>query len=141
MKRSWAISQFGNSRGQSLVEFSLSCLMLVILLLVVFEFGRMLLVYTTVANAARIGTRYAEVHGSTGSAYSTSGVKDVVKNYLSAAPMNTSSANLFIIVSPATGGSIGTSVTVTVNYKYDPFMTYFPLGVYLASTSQGVIAF
>ena len=115
--------------------------MLVILLLVVFEFGRMLLVYTTVANAARVGTRYAEVHGNAGSAYSTSGVQGVVKNYLSAAPMNTSSANLFIDVSPATGGSIGTAVTVTVNYKYDPFMTYFPLGVYLASTSQGVIAF
>ncbi len=115
--------------------------MLVVLLLAVFEFGRMLLIYTTVANAARVGTRYAEVHGNTNSAYTTSDIQSVVKNYLSAAPMNTSSANLFIIVSPASGSSIGSTVTVTVNYKYDPFMTYFPLGVYLASTSQGVIAF
>ena len=115
--------------------------MLTILLLTVFEFGRMLLVYTTVANAARVGSRYAEVHGNTGTAYATLDVQNVVKNYLSAAPMNTASGNLFIDVSPATGGTIGTTVTVTVNYKYDPFMTYFPLGVYLASTSQGVITF
>jgi Flp pilus assembly protein TadG len=144
LKRRPTESRQRTSRGQNLVEFSLSCLMLVILLLTVFEFGRMLLIYTTVANAARIGTRYAEVHGSQSSAaYSSTQITAVVKNYLSAAPMNTSSANLFIDVSPTSGAGagVGATVTVTVNYKYDPFMTYFPLGVYLASTSQGVIAF
>ena len=43
----------------------------VIMLLFVVEMGRMLLVYTTVANAARAGVRYAIVHGSTRTAGST----------------------------------------------------------------------
>lgn len=139
MKRPPTESRRSKSGGQNLIEFSLSCLMLCVLLLAVFEFGRMLLIYTTVANAARVGTRYAEVHGAHSPATATQ-VQAVVTNYLAAAPMNTASANLFITVTGA-GGAIGSLVTVTVNYKYDPFMTYFPLGVYLASTSQGVIAF
>lgn len=113
--------------------------MLVILMLGVFELCRMVLVYTTVANAARIGMRFAEVHGADNSATSTD-VQNVVKSYLTAAPMNTSSSNLFITVS-GVGGAIGTTVTVTVDYQYDPFMTYFPLSVYLGSTSQGVITY
>lgn len=100
----------------------------------------MVLVYTTIANAARIGTRYAIVHGSeagTGAA-TASDVQTVVTNYLSTAPMNTGAA---LISVTGAGGAIGSTVTVTVNYKYDPFVSFFPLSVYLASTSQGVISF
>jgi Flp pilus assembly protein TadG len=97
------------------------------------------LVYTTLANAAREGVRYAEVHGIDSSA-TVAQIQAVVKNYLGAAPMNTSGANLAINVS-GNGGTIGSPVTVTVSYVYDPFMTYFPLSVNLGSTSQGVITF
>jgi Flp pilus assembly protein TadG len=123
-----------------LIEFALSALMLIILLFGVFEITRMLLVYTTIANSARIGTRFAIAHGSSsGTAAATaSDVQAVVTNYLGTAPMNTGSA---LISVTGAGGAIGSTVTVTVNYQYDPFMTYFPLNVYLASTSQGVIAF
>jgi Flp pilus assembly protein TadG len=120
-----------------MVEFALSVLMLTILLFGVFEITRMLLVYTTVANAARIGARYAQVHGADSPA-TVANVKTVVRNYLKTAPMNTASA--LIDVAPAPG-AIGSTITVTVNYRYDPFMTYFPLNVYLASTSQGVVTF
>ena len=51
-------------RGQSLVEFSIVSLMVCILALAAVEIGRVILVYTTVANAARAGVRYAVVHGS-----------------------------------------------------------------------------
>ncbi len=51
--------------GTSLVEFSVVALLSVLMLLFIVEMGRMLLVYTTVANAARAGLRYAVVHGST----------------------------------------------------------------------------
>jgi Flp pilus assembly protein TadG len=115
-------------------------LMLIFLLLGVFEVGRMVLVYTTIANAARIGVRYAEVHGPLSSApYTAAAVQAVVQNYLGTAPMNT--ANASVTPSPSTPGAIGSTVTVTVSYTYDPFMTYFPLNVPLGSTSQGVIAF
>jgi len=51
-------------RGSTQIEFALVCVQLVVLLLAMFEFGRMVLVYSTVANAAKTGLRYAIVHGS-----------------------------------------------------------------------------
>jgi hypothetical protein len=54
-------------RGQAVKpswSLAVVALMTVIMLLFVVEMGRMVLVYTTVANAARAGVRYAIVHGS-----------------------------------------------------------------------------
>jgi Flp pilus assembly protein TadG len=127
----------GNCRGQSLVEFSICVFLMVMLMLGVVEIGRMVLVYTTCANAAKAGVRYAEVHG-VDSAASTTDVQTVVQNYLSAAPLTATNAT---ITSSGLGGAIGTMVTVTVVYPYDPLSTYFPLSVSVGSTSQGVITF
>lgn len=127
----------GDSRGQTLVEFSLTVFMLVMVLLGVVEIGRMVLVYTTIANAAKAGVRYAEVHGAD-SAVSASQVQTVVQNYLSAAPLSSASAT---ITSSGVGGAIGSTVSVTVTYPYDPLTSYFPLSVTLGSSSQGVITF
>ncbi len=52
-------------RGSSLVEFALVSFQLLLVIFAAFEFGRMILVYTTVASATRIGVRYAIVHGNT----------------------------------------------------------------------------
>lgn len=138
-------------RGQSLVEFALSTLVLITLLLGVVEIGRMILVYTTVANATRAGVRYAIVHGFNNPA--TVPVETVVTNFLSAAPMNTGA------VTPTVACSIdgstystcaalnsntkpGCRVKVSVNYTYDPFLRYFPWpSINLGSTSRGVITF
>jgi Flp pilus assembly protein TadG len=53
------------------VEFAVVTVITVIMLLFVVEMGRMLLVYTAVANAARAGLRYAIVHGSSRAAGAT----------------------------------------------------------------------
>jgi Flp pilus assembly protein TadG len=133
------IRQLGNSRGQTLIEFAVSVFLLVMLLLGVFEISRMILVYTTVANAARVGARYAIVHGANASPTGTVAlVQGVVRNYLSAGPLT--SANATINVTGA-GGAIGSSVTVQVSYPYNPLVTYFPLTANLGSVSQGVITF
>ena len=137
MKRSFRLRLCGDSRGQSLVEFSISILLLVMLLLGVVEIGRLILVYTTIANAAKAGVRYAEVHGFN-SSVTNADVETVVKNYLSAAPIDVSSAT---ITPSGVGGAIGTSVTVTVSYPFTPLTTYFTLSCNLGSSSQGVITF
>jgi len=139
--------------GQSLIEFALSGLFLVTLLLGVVEIGRLVLVYTTVANAARAGARYAIVHGSDSLA-TTAQVQTVVKNFLSAAPMNTAAAGLSINITCSSDAGTtyaactvanakpGCRVKVSVNYPYDPFLRYFPWGtINLGSTTQGVITF
>ena len=137
--------------GQSLVEFSIVCFMLCILTLAVFEMGRMVLVYATIANAARVGARYAVVHGSSrsvgASASNASGpsnnpaqVLSVVTNFASAGILTTS--RLVITVTyPGSSNAPGQLVDVTVSYPYDPLTTFLPFRVNMGSTTQGVIAF
>ena len=136
-----------SNRGQTLVEFGLCAVLTVMLLLVVVEFGRMILVYTTLANAARIGVRYAMVHGSNHLA-TTTDVQNVVNNYLGAAAIDTSSATVSTTYPGYTAGGCasgaktpGCPVKISVSYQYQPMVTYFSLSVNLSSQSEGVITF
>jgi Flp pilus assembly protein TadG len=141
-------------RGSSLIEFALISFMFVILLTGVVEMGRMVLVYTTIANAARAGARYAIVHGGDRSGPGATGVngasgpgnvtnvQTVVKNFASAGLVNISA--LTITVSYPNGNNkAGSPVTVQVAYTYDPFVNYFGtlLNRSLGSTSQGIITY
>ena len=137
-------------RGQTLVEFSLVAFLCMVLLLSVVEISRMALVYTTVANAARAGSRYSIVHGGTrtgsgvdgpsGPAQNPAQVLTVVRNFASAGLLTT--GNLIITVDyPGASNAPGQQVSVSVIYPYDPLTTYFPLRVRLGSVSRGVIAF
>jgi hypothetical protein len=138
------------ARGQVLVEFAVVGFLSVILLFSIVEISRMALVYTTVANAARAGARYAIVHGGTrtgsgvdgpsGPALNPPQVITVIRNFASAGLLSTS--NLIITVNyPGASNAPGQLVAVTVIYPYDPLTTYFPLRVRLGSMSQGVVAF
>lgn len=128
-------------RGQTLVEFAMCAVLLLALLFAVIEFGRMMLVYTTIANAARIGARYAIVHGG-----DSTGTTTTVQDFLKAGTVNTSSATVAISLPGYPDGTSancttpGCRVNVTVTYPYDPLMTFFSLGsINFASSSQGVI--
>lgn len=135
--------------GSTLVEFSLVGFMFIIVLLGVFEMARMALVYTTVANAARVGTRYAIVHGADqtvspsgpGNPCTCPQVVTVVKNFASAGLLNT--ANLSVTVNYPNGNVAGSPVTVTTSYTYDPFVTFFNslLSTTMGSKSEGIIVF
>ena len=146
-----AAQRLSCSSGQDLVEFSLTCCMLCILTLGVFEMGRMVLVYNTVANAARVGARYAVVHGSSraagagaanasGPAANPAQVRTVITDFASAGLLNT--GRLVISVTyPGGSNAPGQLVDVTVSYPYDPLTPWLPLRVTLGSTTQGVIVF
>lgn len=137
--------------GSALVEFSLIAFMFIVVLIGVVELGRMLLVYNTLANAARAGARYAIVHGGertgTGSdgpsgPGSVSQVQTVVEDYASAGLLNTS--DLTVNVSyPDSSNAAGSRVSVTVTYPFTPMVSYFNsmLSTTLGSTSEGVITF
>ena len=147
-------SNAGNraERGSGLVEFSLVAFLLVMLLVGVVEMCRMVLVYNDVSQAARAGVRYAIVHGSDNPA-TPDDIKDVVKNFLSSAPVDTSNVLDPVITygclqpnctAPSSSSTAipGSTVQITVTYPYDPFVTYFPIsGINLSSTSKGVITF
>jgi len=138
------------SRGQTLVEFSLVTFMTVLLFLAIVEISRMVLVYTTVANAARAGVRYAVVHGSDPTGAGANGpsgpgnnppqVVTVIKNVASAGLLNTNA--LLITVNYLNASNLpGRMVSVTVIYPYDPFTSILPLRVRLGSVTQGVILY
>lgn len=138
-------------RGQGLVEFSVIAVMTVILLLFVAETGRMLLVYATVANAARAGVRYATVHGNSRATGSTvddasgpganpSQVVTVVKDFAGAGLL-TLSLLVINVTYPGGSNAPGQSVNITVVYPYNPLTTYFSKTLRLGSASQGVIVY
>ena len=138
--------RWSDAQGATLVEFGLITFMYLILLFSVVEMGRMLIVYTALANAAHAGTRYAIVHGSdlTSGASgpgNTTAVQTAVANFAAAGLLNTSSLNTSVSYSP--NNNPGSIVTVTVTYTYDPLLGYFSkiLNKTLGSTSEGVITF
>jgi Flp pilus assembly protein TadG len=144
------IERFRAERGSSMIEFSLIAFMFIIVLLGVVEMGRMILVYTTIANAARAGARYAIVHGA-GQTVSPSGpgspctctqIQAVVTNFASAGLVTTSLLTTTVNY-PDNSNAAGSRVTVTVSYPYDPMVRYFTslLSDTLSSTSQGVITY
>ena len=152
------------SRGSALVEFALVTFLLMMVMLSTIEFERMLLVYTTVADSARAGARYAIVHGADATPVSGPGnnpadVVTVIKNFATAGLLDKS--KLPTACPPTSGGGIcveyapplgsggaatntpGSRVTVTVSYPYDPFVGWFNtmLSVPLSSKTQGVICY
>lgn len=137
--------------GSSMIEFSLIAVMFVMLLLSVVEMGRLILVYTTLANAVRAGARYAIVHGAdrTGSGStgpsgpgSTTQVETVVKNIAKAGLLNTNQLNITVKYPDGTNDA-GSPVSVSATYTYDPMLRYFSsvLSPTVGSTSEGVITF
>jgi len=143
-----SIGRIKDAQGQSLVEFGIVAFLLIMVIFGVVDMCRMVLVYSTVANGARIGVRYAIVHGTNSPITDTSNsVQNVVKGYLRAGTVNAANANVTVAypdpAGTATSGCTdpGCRVTVTVSYPYDLLSSYFPLSVTLGSTSQGVITF
>jgi Flp pilus assembly protein TadG len=144
------IKRWKADRGSSQIEFAFIAVMFIIVLLGIVEMGRMVLVYTSVANAARVGARYAIVHGAdrTGTGVdgpsgtgSTTQVETVVKNFARAGLLDTT--KLTITVTYPNGNGPGKKVDVTVTYPYDPLVPYYSslLGKTVGSTSEGVITF
>lgn len=138
-------------RGQGLVEFTLVAVMTFIMLLFVVEMGRTLLVYTTVANAARAGVRYAIVHGSSRAAGAATNdasgpgnnpaqVVAVVKGFAGAGALTTSLL-VISVTYPNSSNAPGQPVNISVVYPYDPLTTYFSKTLRLGSASWGIITY
>jgi Flp pilus assembly protein TadG len=134
-----------------MVEFSLVAVMTVVMLLFVVEMGRMLLVYTTVANAARAGVRYAIVHGSSraagaaaddasGPGSNPAQVLTVITNFASGGLL-TPGLLVINVTYPGASNAPGQSVNITVVYPYNPLTTYFSKTLRLGSAAQGIIVF
>lgn len=137
-----------------MVEFAISTTALLLIIFGILEFSRVLYVYHTVSNAARLGSRWAMVRGSGCSVldYCNATSNDIQTWVRSQVPMfdangMTVSASWSDSNDPsvdcADGGTNapGHTVCVTVNYPFTfavPFVSTTPLT--LSSTSKMVIS-
>jgi Flp pilus assembly protein TadG len=105
---------FVNRSGQSMVEFALVVVMLLLLVVGICEFGRAWNLYQILANAAREGARLAALPtGFTNPAAVTARVQ----SYLQTGNVNPGKATITIGGAGVDGGT-GTQVSVTVTYPY-----------------------
>jgi Flp pilus assembly protein TadG len=135
-------------RGATLIEFALVTLLLMIILFAGIEFNRMVLVYTALANSARVGVRYAIVHGSdrtttagsdpASSQSDPTAVVTKVKQFASVGMLDTSALRVDVVY--PVDNKPGSLVKVKVTYPYDPWVV-LPLHVNLTSATQGIIVF
>jgi PKD repeat protein len=82
----------GHSRGQSLVEFALVLPVLLLLVLMALDFGRVFLGWVVLNNAARIGAQYASLHPQAWGSPGNSGQQAEYQGQIQAA-MNAVTAN------------------------------------------------
>jgi len=144
-------------KGQAAVEFALTVVFLMLLIVAFVELVMMLHTYNVIADAAKEGVRYAIVHGAgnTGGSGPTcpcaaidgAAGTGVVKTYAQYALHDTSAMTVTVNYNP--GGNNGAAacnkspclVRVTVSYPYQPF---FGLGwptVNVNAAAQGRIVF
>jgi len=148
-------------RGQSAIEFALTIVILVVLLVGMLELTMFVYTYSVLADAAKEGVRYAIVHGASGTAPAgptgvpqtgtswgtcssldsgTDSVVTAVQHYAALSLHSTSAIHVYVCY-PDKSNNPGSAVEVSVNYPYQPL---FGLGwpkVNVAATSAGRIMF
>jgi Flp pilus assembly protein TadG len=140
-----------NCEGQSLVETAVCLALLFTLMFGIMETGLAMYFYNTVAEAAREGSRYAMVHGSSCSGCIATNAS--IQTYVQGLGYpGVNSSNLTVSTTwPDTGASCtpslspcnnpGNNVVVTATYQFSWNIPFVPLGTLpLKSTSEVVIS-
>jgi Flp pilus assembly protein TadG len=138
MSRAKIVSKKKGERGNYAIEFGLCFVLFFSVLLGILDVTRGIYAYSFLAGAAKEGSRYAMVHGSsTGSKASSSDVQGVVQKWL-IGMVDPTSATVTTSWNPPSGNP-GSLVTVNVQYTYTP-ITSFLVGAWtLKSTSQTMV--
>ena len=129
--------QFGLS-GQGLSEFALLAPVAMLVLFCVVQAGQMIYAYSFVSYAARLGARYAGVHGSDSSSpFSSTSVTSYIQGLSSG--LKTSSLSATATSSP--NNSPGSTASVTVTYTYQPVRPFSQTTISLSSTAKTTISY
>jgi Flp pilus assembly protein TadG len=132
------------SEGQAIVEFALTLVILMILIISVLEMLGLIYTYTVIANSAKEGVRFAIVHGVDNSSPSgpgsTTAVSNRVKDFAGFAMHDVS--NLTIAVSyPDGNNNLASRVQVSVSYPFRPLFGMGWPSVTVFSNAAGRIVF
>ena len=137
-------------RGANLLEYALVLTLLLALLFAVIDFGRGLYAYHFVSNAAREGTRYAMVRGSTCTFPGCPATSSTIANYLDNVPAGIDPNQLSVTTTWNPGGSAscngvpnapGCVVEVAVSYNFNFMLPFLPKStVVMQSSSEMIIS-
>ena len=128
--------QLRDARGAALVEFALASTLFFTITFGTIEFGRMILDYNIVSNAAREGVRYAAVRGSSSGHAASAGD---VQTYVASRSVGLLSTSNVAVTWP-TGNGPGHAVQVQVQYSFTPIVTLLPqTAINLSSTTRSII--
>lgn len=130
-------------RGSALIEFSLSMTLLLTMMFGAMDFGRALYTYTEVSEAARQGTRYAIVRGSTCTSWTTACPASAtdVQTYLRDVPQGLHSSSMTVTTTWTPNNNPGSTVNVKVQYSFNFIFPFLPTStVNMSSTSQMVVS-
>ena len=133
----------GNERGQTLLEYAVVMLTVLTAIFGVFETGRLILAYTTLAEAVRAGARYAIVHGAdcSGACVPSNG-QATAQNVAASGGITLDTYGVSYIYPAAAGTPVpGTLLTVTATYTFVPVTPLVALSVPLSSTTEGMVAY
>jgi Flp pilus assembly protein TadG len=129
-----------NRRGAQMVEFALSFLLFLVLVVGIFEGGRLVWTYETLAHAARQGARVAIVHGERNPLADDTQITDAVRAQAVGLPSANVVVNTVWSDAEKKGGSI-----VTVSASYPISFIASPLvfgsnGMSLTARSRATVA-
>lgn len=108
-----------------------------------FEFCRLLLSYTTLANASRIAMRYASVHGSsndTGYVTTTTEIEGIVRDFTKGSLIDPALVTVITTWPESGSDGPGAPVLVRVSYPYRPFVL-LPMETNLDASVEGIITY
>ena len=135
-RRSYAIR--GWSRGQAVMETAISAVVFLTLLLGIIDFSYGLYTYDLVSYAAKIGSRWAIVHGASSSSPATA---SDVQNYIASQIAGLDPSKLQVTTSWSPNNNPGSTVSVQVSYNFsfaDPLVPARTLT--LNASSNGIVA-
>ncbi len=140
--------------GSTVVEFSLTLLLLLTFFFGIMEFGRMLYAYDSVCDLARLGTRYAIVRGSACTSWETECPASAadIQAYVKSLPVALDPSAINVTVDwcsdlnwgatcPNGNNNPGSVVKVSVTYNFTSVLPFLlPGALHLKSSSQMVIS-
>jgi Flp pilus assembly protein TadG len=125
-------------KGSAALEGALCLLLFLMLIFSFMDFGRMLFAYNQMAYAARVGTRYAAVHGAKSGSTATG---DDVQSVIRAGIVGLDPTAVTVTTTWTPDKNPGSTANVRVQYPFDPMPPYLiSLGSFnVQSVSQVVI--
>jgi Flp pilus assembly protein TadG len=150
MRHAWEQRRARGEQGSAILETALSIMILLTFIFGVMETGFALYTYSFISFAAREGTRFAIVRGSTctGFASACPASQSDIQNYVTTLGFSgITASDVAVNYAAYTGGSPcpptcnspGNMVTVTVSYNFPFTVPFVPAKTFVMSSSSSMI--